>query len=369
MFKKSKLAKVQSRRAKAQPRDKNGRFVEGGRTVFRKDNECKLTPAGTEVYELKTETVAVGGRKYKIPVDDRGYVPQYALAARFTNVREGTGPKVERRNIATDQNTEAKTIYKGKLKPEDVKEWWARPNKSDVEGVDDIESTYFDLSALKTQGRKEAHGKIAVVGGTKKDQEKIRKMLSESFTLKEQKEISKEGVTIEITDIDDAGQYHGKRDGMTYLIRVNPDFLDDDTLLHETIHHSRMVDPSRKTKLTSSRSKSRERVIMIDKDVSLEEAATVAETAVRQGGYTASKNPSYYGILSKDKKTDPFEMMREDRILLAGSSEVGSSGLKGKRAISSVERNFENSHISDLNLKGYNKLPDKKAKDRLKELK
>ena len=208
-----KLAKAQRKRARRQPRDERGRFVAEGRKTLRKTLGktvgSKPAPAGAKITEIKTETVTVDGRKYKIPVDDKGYVPQYALAARFTNVSEGTGPNVEKRNVAIDQRTESKTVLKGKLTPEDVKEWWARPNESDVEGVDDINSTHYDLSMLKSQGRKEAQGKIAVVGGTKKDQERIRNMLSDSFTIKEQRAISKDGLTISVQDLPkgEAGRY------------------------------------------------------------------------------------------------------------------------------------------------------------------
>ncbi len=374
-----RLAKAQSKRARKQSRDERGRFVAEGRKTLRKTLGktvgSKPAPAGAKITEIKTETVTVDGRKYKIPVDDKGYVPQYALAARFTNVSEGTGPNVEKRNVAIDQRTVSKTVLKGKLTPEDVKEWWARPNESDVKGVDDIESTFFDLNVLKSQGRKEAQGKIAVVGGTKKDQERIRKILGDSFTLKEQRAISKEGMTIEITDLPEgyAGQYYGRNDDITYLIKVDPRFLDDDTLLHEMVHHSRLVDKDRTSTLVKSMSKSNAKILVNPRDVSLEEAATVAETTVRQGDYIQPKDPHYYGPISKINKKDPYAMIVEDRVLFAGSAEEGSRGIRGKRALTAVEQNFDKSHISDLNLKdvrydGKYIYPDVTAKKRLKEV-
>ncbi|MDD2627121.1 MAG: hypothetical protein PHI87_06205 [Candidatus Methanomethylophilus sp.] len=381
---KTKQAKAQSKRARMQSRDERGRFAAEGRKPLRKIREPKpavgakinkVRPAGSVVVEAKKEKVKVGGEEYFIPVDEKGYVPQYALAARFTNVGEGRGPNVEERSVAIDQSSEAKIVLKGRLTPEEVKEWWARPNLSDVKGVDDVDSTYFDLSALKTEGRKEAQGKIAVVGGTKKDQERIRKMLSESFTLKEQKAISKDGMTIEVTDLPRsyAGQYYGKSDGITYLIKVDPNYLDDDTLLHETVHHARLVDKGRGSNLVKSRSVYPDRVGVRGNDMALEEAATVAETHARQGDYRVSSNPHYYGLIMDDKGKDAFVMMKEDRELFAGTSETGSKGLRGKRALKAVEVNFDKSNISDLNLKGISSgkggnYPDKYAKDRLKEI-
>ncbi len=370
---KARTSRDKSRNASRQPRDKRGRFVEERKSFMKKIGEVK--PVGSVVVEAKREMVKVRGKEYYIPVDDNGNVPQYALAARFTNVREGTGPNVERRNVIIDQNSEAKTVLKGKLTPEDVKEWWARPNESDIKGVDDIESTYFDLSALKTRGRKDAQGKIAVVGGTKKEQERIRKMLSESFTLKEQNALSKDGLTVEITRLTgNAGEYHGRSDGMTYRIMVDPRFLDDDTLLHEMVHHSRMVDKDRKSPLVRTRSESNFRVLVKHQDVSLEEAATVAETAARQGNYVPPDNPHYYGPISRINGKKPYKMIAEDRALFAGSAENGSNGTKGKRAIKAVEDRFDSSHISELNLRDVMirdgiKYPDISAKDRLKTLK
>lgn len=377
MSAKTKLSKAQSKRARRQSRDEKGRFA-ADRKPLRKIREPKLAPVGAKFTEIKTETVTVNGKNYRIPVDDKGNVPKYALAARFTDVTEGTGPGASRRSIQIDKNTYAETTLKGdRLTPEEVKEWWARPNTSDISGIDDPESGMFELSILQSERRKEAQGKIAVVGGTKKDQETVRKMLTESFTLTEQKEMFKNGMTIEIVDLKGrcAGEYRGRVDGMTYLIRVDPDYLDDgDTLLHEMVHHARLTDSKRGSLLTKTRSKDKNTVRVMLNDVSLEEAATVSEALARQGDYKQPTNSGYYGILSRQKKKDPSVIIAADRELYAGSAKTGSEGLKGQRAIRSVEKNFDKSNIADLNLKDVPredriKFPDKIARDRLKEIK
>lgn len=364
-----KLAKAQSKRARKQSRDERGRFVAEGHKVLRKTTGVKPAPVGTKIIEIKTETVTVNGKKYQIPVDDKGYVPSYALAARFTNVQEGTGPNVERRNVVIDQRSEAKKVLKGKLTPQDVKEWWARPNTTDIAGIDDPGSGLLELATLQSEGRKEAQGKVAVIGGTKKDQETIRKVLTNSFTIREQKEMFKNGMTVEIVKLKEgvAGEYHGRKDGMSHLIRIDPENVGDgDTLLHEAVHHARLMDPKRKKILTKSRSLHPERIAVNKKDVSLEEAATVSETLARQRDYQQPSNAGYYGIVHKNGKNAKI-MISEDRNLYAGSSETGSNGLKGQRAITSVEKNFDKSNIADLNLKdlGY---PDVSARERLTDV-
>ncbi|HKM13724.1 MAG TPA: hypothetical protein VJY42_02235 [Candidatus Methanomethylophilaceae archaeon] len=365
-----KLAKAQSRRARKQSRDDKGRFVTEKQGFLKKIRGSDPAPVGAKIEEIKTETVTVKGEKYRIPIDEDGYVPRYALSARFTNVMEGTGPKVEMRNILIDQNSEANTVLKGKLTPEDVKEWWARPNTLDVKGIDDLGSDLVDLATLQTEGRKNAQGKVAVMGGTKEDRETIRKVLTESFTIREQKEMFKNGMTVEIAKLRSgvAGEYHGRKDGMSHLIRIDPRSIDDgDTLLHEAVHHARLMDSKRKGALTKSRSLHPERIAMDKKDVALEEAATVSETLARQRNYQQPNNAGYYDLVPKKGK-DVRTMISEDRKLYAGSAETGSTGLKGQRAIKSIEKNFEESNIADLNLKGLG-YPSVSARGRLKNIK
>jgi extradiol dioxygenase family protein len=100
-------------------------------------------------------------------------------------------------------------------------------------------------------------------------------------------------MTIEVTDLPRsyAGQYYGKSVGITYLIKVDPNYLDDDTLLHETVHHARLVDKGRGSNLVKSRSVYPDRVGVRGNGMALEEAATVAETHARQGDYRVSSNP------------------------------------------------------------------------------
>lgn len=368
MVAKTKLAKAQSKRARKQPRDELGRFAEGKQAPLR--NGAKLAPVGSRFKEVKTETVTVNGQKYRIPVDEKGNVPKYALSARFTNVTEGTGPKTERRNIRIDQSSYAKTTLKGDLKPEDVAEWWARPNTSDVQGIDDPGSGIFELANLQSEGRREAQGKVAIIGGTKQDQKTIRNVLTNSFTIREQKEIFKNGMTIDIVKLKDnvAGEYHGRKDGMSHLIRIDPRYVDDgDTLLHEAVHHARLVDAKRGKTLTKMRSRDPHRVAVHRDDVALEEAATVSETLARQRNYKQPNNAGYHALVPKNGK-DAKTMISEDRELYAGSSETGSTGLRGQRAIASVEKNFDKSNIANLNLKGLG-YPDVSAKRRLAQLK
>ena len=62
-------------------------------------------------------------------------------------------------------------------------------------------------------------------------------------------------------------------------------------------------------------------------------------------------------------------MRREDRELFVGNAEGGKAGKKGKKALDSLEKNFQNSNISELVIKR-NGIPisDRNAKEHLEEL-
>jgi len=159
-------------------------------------------------------------------------------------------------------------------------------------------------------------------------------------------------------------QYYAKKDGMRYLIEIDPMFIDDrGTYLHEIVHHSRMVDDSRDTVLLRTRSESDEEVIIKDRDDrSLEEAATVLEALARETPYEEPTDPSYHAHTAYNDIEEGFRQMAEDRKLVAGSAEPGSKGLKGVRAKKAVKDNFARSNISNLTF------GKKSAKEKLGEI-
>ena len=126
-----------------------------------------------------------------------------------------------------------------------------------------------------------------------------------------------------------------------------------------------MVDGDREGILLRTRSQDSDIIVILPEDHSLEEAATMLETLARMTPYTEPGNASYYIHVAKECGRMVYDIIREDRELVAGSAEEGSKGLKGKPARDAVEKNFEESKISDLTL---SKRGLASAKERLKEL-
>jgi len=319
------------------------------------------------IKEYKTKTVTVGGVKYRIPVDDNGFVPRWAIASRFLATDQGTG-RNDKRNVRVDAKIDADEILPEKVTPEQLKKWWHEPNTRDVQGIDTADSDLYDVISLKSKGAREAHGMIAV-DGTPEQQRLVRSVIENSFTVKEQKALVKRGgLVITFSDLGKnvAAQYSGKADGMAYKIVVNPDFIDDrNSYLHEIVHHSRLVDDDRKSVLLQTRStdknKSLVRISSVD-DRSLEEAATVLESLARETPYKESIFPSYHADTAKNDLLVAHRQIKADRELVAGSAEEGSKGFKGVRAKKKVESEFHRSHISSL------KLDNLTAKQKLEEL-
>ena len=352
-------------------RDKTHRNAAPRTRSLAKKNGAKMAFVDENVITYQTKTVNVKGVKYKIPVDDKGKVPRSAIAARFLAVNEGTG-KAKKRNPVIDQKQDAKIILPSELTPEEIKGWWAAPNTMDVDGIDDANTTLFTPIGLLSKGAKEAHGKIAV-DGTPEQIKKIRSTIANSFTVKEQKALVKKGgITVHVVDLpgDNAAIYKGKSNGMSYQIFVDPKYIDDDSFLHEVVHHSRMVDDGRSGILIKSRSSNDQTVRILTDDVALEEAATILETLARCSPYTPTIDVSYHALVANGKtkkewEKDARDKIEQDRELVAGSASPGSKGLRGKRAKDSVEKNFDRSNISNLIIA---KRSPKSAKQRLREL-
>ncbi|MCL2712668.1 MAG: hypothetical protein FWD37_05305 [Methanomassiliicoccaceae archaeon] len=213
---------------------------------------------------------------------------------------------------------------------------------------------------------KDIQGRI-IVYGTPEQETIIRSVIENSFTVKEQKALVCKGDLIfRVTELPESvmAQYLGKKEKNTYVIEIDPEFIDNGiTYLHEVIHHSRLVDDSRRTVLLRTRNERDDTTLIKNTDErTLEEAATILETLARSTPYEEPMVTSYYYLVASKNKARGFVLIKEDRELVAGSAEPGSKGLKGEHAKKAVEDNFETSHISNL------RLEKKTAKERLKEL-
>jgi len=209
-----------------------------------------------------------------------------------------------------------------------------------------------------------------LVEGTPQQKESIEAVMTNCFTQEELKAMIREGdliISVEPLPFGIAGVYDGKENGSSYKIHINTLCLDDgDTLLHELIHHSRMVDKSRESILLRSRSISDTVPEFNYDDRSLEDAATTLESLARQSDYVEPFIPGYYSTKSVSKGRDPFDIIRKDRELVTGSAAPGSRGFKGIAARNVVEATFNDSEIKDLIISEFS---DISAKDRLDELK
>jgi len=213
-------------------------------------------------------------------------------------------------------------------------------------------------------------GKIEI-DGTPEQVKILLKTIDNCFTAQEQKALVDRGplaIRVEELRASCAAVYMGRKDGVTYRIKVNPRQISENNefFLHELIHHSRMVDGDRESILLRTRSEDTDILLILPEDRSLEEAATMLETLARMTPYSEPLNSSYYFFVARKKGRMVYDLIREDRELIAGSADEGSEGLKGKDARDAVEKNFEKSNISDLLLPPENSKP---AKERLDELK
>lgn len=346
-WRKSKASRAQSKRAKKQRRGPDGRFLPGKRSLLFGDvTNVSPKSGGIVSVEYKKKKVQVGGRDYYIPMDKDGYVPRTVLASRLQNITEGGRKPDSERNVIRDLNSDAEVVIKGdKLTPEDVKHWWAYPNESDIEGID----TTKDWASLEGYSSKKYNSakKIVLLNVSKKEDAVIRKVLMDSFTKRELDKMSSgEGVTVIVDkNISSAGAY----DPVNKTIMLSPEFSTaQGTIAHEFIHHLRLKDKDRKGEVTKSR-------ISVSagtsgEDRNLEESATTAETVARVTPYRGFRNISYYWNTARGDNKKALELRDCDRKLFVGNTDADGKGLRGKRAVNSVEQRFDSSEISKLKM-------------------
>jgi hypothetical protein len=331
-----------------------------GRGAQPRRNEIPRTGKGTSIggmyvttYPVKT--VEVGKKTFDIPSGPGGKVPEEAIIARFLNEHEGDRDGAKR-NIVIDSHDWATTRLPADPTVEQIKDWWAYPNESDVKNIDTPDANIFNAVVGMSKGSKEANKTIAVVGGTEEQRQEVRKAIATGFTIPEQRAMR--GTTVYITDLSGAsGEYHGKSFGGNYLVKLDRRTgVNAETVDHEMIHHLRTVDEKREDPLVKARTN------YIGKDRDLEEAATVAETQARHKPYEFHKQFGYYSFLK-----DPTHQKAEDRGLFtrkevkrtvqggidpSENSELVMSGRKGKRAVKATQEGWPKSNIAHLNIKG-----------------
>tara|TARA_R100000406_G_C3103024_1_gene122481 strand:- start:21 stop:1529 length:1509 start_codon:yes stop_codon:yes gene_type:complete len=362
--------------------------------------------------------------KLKIPVDKRGNIPRNVMIARFVDTDKGAGPNRKNRNILVDIYTDAREY---KLNSPQQYEWYRRPNKYDISKIDTRDSDLtYGAKGSATRG-------VMVLANDKKDAKKVIGHLDRNFSADEKKKMN--GLIIQVSDKGSAAegaagfyaspgvQKRGKdaraidrQTAGVAFIKLGKNYIDEPKVtVHETVHHLRETDKSRKFPFKAPKN-------YIGKDVDYEEALTEAETIsrldkyrhkdggagywryVREQGYnkksgevnykygfsetldrykfTNRKEQEQYDKLTAQidpkerneyvklarKKTKGQKLTAEERNFIRDyeakliaidnkrrdmiNNASGTTGVTGKKAINRVKKHFETSRISTMKKKG-----------------
>ena len=271
-----------------------------------------------------------------MPVGEDGCVPFDAL--------------VERYHEAGDFRDSARTsgkVLPRRLTPEQASGWWDDPSSCDIEGIDTRDSEIYSVP-FSVRGRKrKALKKVAFIGD-RKEGDRVKRILADSFTADELELMTAGRSLIVSTEprlSDCTGYYLRRQDGVSVPRIVLEEGTTTDSIVHEAVHHLRAVDgrtsfPTRNGRLDRGFAGKPQSVK--DAVVGREESETVAETVART-------------------RVDPVESGYYERVPGMGSRSAylrdqevlsGSKALKGKKAIEAVQRNYDRTTISRAIISG-----------------
>lgn len=315
----------------------------------------------------KTRSVWVrhGIRRYKIPIDAQGFVPIDAMVQRFQKAGR----------VQADLDDHPSRILPQKCTPQMIIDWWADPSSCDISGIDTEDSPIYDVSGLNGQDMRDVQRKFAVISPEPDEAKRIRKILSESFTVDELKQMTNDGALIirSVPDMGDVtGCYLRKQDGIDVPLILIEKNTTPDGIVHEVVHHARAVDDTRdgvlKTTIPATPSGKFDKVRMLLKGrrkaeeiIEEEERQTVAETVVRT---KTDRNPSGYydGVPGR---MDPRTAYIDDRRILTGTSadvpERYIPRLKGESAKRAVEKGYSYTNVARAEILG--RSTEKKTKN------
>ena len=270
--------------------------------------------------------------RQEIPVGKDGYVPIDAIVKRYHEV----GDRM------TDSRSDSDVVLPINLTPEQIAEWWNDPSVCDIQGIDTKKTDIYSVPASIRGRKRKALAQIAVITDTRKEADRIKKILAKHFTAEELETMTGgESLVISTkTHLSDCtGFYMRKQDGVPVPEIVFEEGTTEDGIVHEAVHHlrvrqGRMAFPTKNGKLDSSyHTLSKQKK---DEIVAREEKETVIETIART-------------------KIDPVQSGYYDRIPNISSRSAylydqkmvsNSRAMKGQRAIRAAERNYERASIS-----------------------
>jgi len=285
--------------------------------------------------------VLSNGKEANIPVDKDGYVPVESLIKRFNFVVE----QGHVRNRPKDYDEHASVVLPIKMTPREAAAWWVSPNSYDVEYIDAPGKAHYNVSGIKDQDLQGVHKKIGIVCPPHMEKE-VRTLINEAYPKSELKKLVADGpITVTVRPLEEsAGDY--------WKNKINLDMehgLNNSTVVHEGLHHMRMVDKDRRGPITRAQD------IKDKNSMVIEESCTVAEQMAR-GKDPSSGYYQFVQIFDENKKRwryptekEALDMMREDRALFTKGT---NKPLSGRDAIESVEQNWSRSNISRLKLPG-----------------
>jgi len=212
------------------------------------------------------------------------------------------------------------------------------------------------LGTVMTKGELRAQRNILFIDMTPNQQAFVRRVLRDSLTKKELEMMGKGGLTVRVVPFKEGkvGAYRRKRKDAEVPEIYLDEFLTEDTVTHEFVHHARTVDGSR-TGYAKTAYKTVNGIFDVKFNIkneldirNFEEATTVAETTARTKD--PAKNPSgyfdYVGGISRRAAYD------SDRKRLTRNTQSicidETKGIKGKAAINSVNKEFAKTHIAAM---------------------
>lgn len=285
----------------------------------------------------------VGGQTIEIPVDSEGKVPTWALAMRFQEVGN-----------VEDLDDRQEVVLPARCTPEEVIRWWMDPSSCDIEGIDTKDSKIYDVSSVKDPEKRKVQRRIAVVDADHDEQIRIRKVLSDSFTAQELREMASNGsfVIRSVPYMGGAtGCYYRRQDGVEVPLIVLEKGNSPDNMAHEVVHHLRATGKGRDGSLSSDLDEGgrfsaiKRRLPSGRRKVEDEERMTVAETMVRTG-LDPVQSGYYDGVEGKDSR----QAYIEDLYTLTGTPPTVPPEeiprLTGKAARNAVLHGYAYTNIS-----------------------
>lgn len=142
--------------------------------------------------------------KRKIPVDEEGFIPESALYAHLLDSDHWSSTG-KHRSVSIDRYRAGPVIHAPEGERFTAEEleasgWWDAVNESDLIGVDDGTSYVFRTFPWMDVRLKSIFSRIAIIASAQ-EQERIIRIMADSFTRNELEAMARGGLVIETADV------------------------------------------------------------------------------------------------------------------------------------------------------------------------